>query len=227
MNAFGYSPTDYFNRWLAEPIRSSPNDCVESVLDALNAHPIAQDETAQDYIMPRRRYRERQDRFRIFGENQDTFYCYVKAGAELLPDPPVYFETCLDLRRDCGFSDIEIIDGDSLLLCEGFQRFLWHMLGQQICIRLEGNGLYAAGVHGMVFSEPVKLDATFANPLGCEFPAGYTCYVSESVLCVPDWGAAFLDVENERQFCDQFRPKIASRWDEKRNSPVIPFPPTD
>jgi hypothetical protein len=59
---------------------------------------------------------------------------------------------------------------------------LWHMLGNQICVRLEGNGKYAAGVHGVVFGKGLKLDSSFANPLGREFPAGYTCFFARCYL---------------------------------------------
>ena len=48
MNLFGQHPIHYFNRWLAEPIRADESDSVRSVLDALNQHSLAQDETAQN-----------------------------------------------------------------------------------------------------------------------------------------------------------------------------------
>src|SRR5437016_10865343 len=98
-------PLEYFSRWLTQPIVPAGPRSVLSVLDALNRHPLAQDETAQDYVMPPGRYREKPGRFRIFGENQDTWYCFVYEGTEMQADPPVYFETCLDLKRDHGYSE--------------------------------------------------------------------------------------------------------------------------
>lgn len=212
MKLFGYSSIEYFNQWLVEPIRVAEGESVQSVLDALNRHPLAQDEMASNYIMPPQRYRERSGRFRILGENQDVWYCFVYDGAETLPDPPVYFETSLDLERDHGFSDTDIIGGDHVMVCPGFTRFLWHMLGQQICLRMEGNGQFRPGVHGVLFEEPVAIDGSFINPLDREFPAGFPCYVSADVLCVPDWGAAFLNAKCGRRFLKQFAPVVSRSW---------------
>jgi hypothetical protein len=212
MNLFGYTPIDYFNRWLARPIGVASGASVQSVLDALNRHPLAQDETAQDYVMPAWRYREKPGRFRILGENQDTWYGFVYEGEESLPDPPVYFETCLDLKLDHGFSDNEIIGGDHVQVCPQFTAFLWHMLGHLICVRHEGNGQYAAGVHGAVFKMPITMDAAFINPLGHEFPAGHTCFIGPDAICIPDWGAAFLNPESGDRFLTTYRPVVSRRW---------------
>jgi hypothetical protein len=206
------TPLDYFNCWLTEPISVSGDHSVQSVLDALNRHPLAQDETAQNYIMPPSRYREVRGRFRILGENQDTWYCFVHDGAETQRNPPVYFETCLDLKRDHGFADADIIDGNYVLVCPTFTRFLWHMLGQQLCIRTESNMYSAPGVNGVVFKRPVELDGMFVNPLGRDFPAGYTCSFSEGTICVPDWGAAFLDRDRREQFAERFAPSVSRSW---------------
>jgi hypothetical protein len=212
MKLFGYPPIDFFNRWLAEPILVAGDDSVQSVIDALNRHPLAEDETAQNFIMPPRRYREKPRRFRILGENQDGWYCFVYDGAETLGDPPVYFETCLDLKRDHGFSDADIIGGDHMMVCPSFRKFLWHMLGEQICFRMEGNGRFAPGVYGVVFQEPIDIDESFVNPLGREFPSGGTCFISLDVICIPDWGAAFLDAESGRRFVEWFAPVVSRRW---------------
>jgi hypothetical protein len=205
-------PILYFNAWLQEPLVVGAERSVLSVMDALNRHPLAQDETANDYIMPAWRYREMAGRFRVYGENQDTFYCFVYTGAELEADPPVYFESCLDLKLDYGLADGEIINGDHVLVCPRFSDFLWHMLGQQICIRTQGNGLYRPDVCGVVFKECIDLDASFVNPLGKEFPAGYTCFVSDKVICVPDWGAAFLNDDSRRRFLERFSPIVSESW---------------
>ena len=70
MKLFGLSPIDYFNRWFAEPIRMAGGESVQSVIDARSRHPLADDETAQNYVMPPRRYWERSGRFRILDELQ-------------------------------------------------------------------------------------------------------------------------------------------------------------
>ncbi len=212
LNLFGFSPIEYFNRWFVEPIRVASGESVQSVVDALNSHPLNGDETAFDYVMPPRRYREKPGRFRILGENQDIWYCFVYHGEEKLATPPVYFETSLCLKRDHGFSDSEIIGGDHVMVSPTFTSFLWQILGRQICIRMEGSSLYAAGVHGVVFRGQVHLDDSFINSLGREFPPGYTCYVSPDTICVPDWGAAFLNPESARRFFETFGPTVSETW---------------
>jgi hypothetical protein len=224
MTLFGYHPIQYFNRWLTEPVRADEGDSVRLVLDALNRHPLAQDETAQNYIMPPSRYRERPDRFRIFGENQDTWYCFVYDGEETLPNPPVYFETCLSLSRDHGFADSDIIGGDHVRVCRGFTDFLWHMLGQQLCVRLESSGHYVPEVQGAAFKHPVALDNSFTNPLDRGFPSGFTPHISHDVVCVPDWGAAFLDSESARRFFERFRPTVSQKWAEPSAPPNAAAP---
>ena len=212
MNLFGYQPIDYFNRWLKEPIQAADGDSVHSILDAFNRHPLAQDETAQDYIMPPARYREMLGRFRVYGENQDTWYCFIYEGDETQPDPPVYFETCLDLKLDHGFADNDIIDGNHVLVCPHFTAFLWHMLAQQLCLRLESSGQRKSSVHGVAFERSIVLSDLFVNPLGRDFPAGFETFVSPDVVCIPVWGAAFLNAESGREFLQRYRPDVSHRW---------------
>lgn len=206
-------PVPYFNRWLKEPLLVRPTASVLEIMDELNRHEIGHDETAQDYIMPPHRYQEEQDEFRILGENQDTWHCFVRAGDELKPDPPVYFETCLDLKNDHGFADVDIIDGKCVMVCSRFRDFLWQMLGHQICLRLEGNGLYRTGVRGINVLRPVKLPPGFANPLVKDFPAGFTCYFSHDTICIPEWGAAFLSEAAEKAFVAKTCAVARLHWD--------------
>jgi hypothetical protein len=210
--SLGNRPIAYFNRWLADPIDVVGEPSVRSLVDALNRHPLARDETAQDYFVPPHRYREHPGRFRILGENQDLWYCFVEEGREIEPDPPVYFESSLDLEIDHACPAQDIIDGDHVLVCERFTDFVWHMLGQQIAIRLEGNGLYAPGVSGVLFDRPVAIRHPFFNPLGREFPAGFTCYIAPETICIPEWGAAFLDEESRRRFLADFSPIVSRSW---------------
>jgi|GEM_PF-6078145 hypothetical protein len=214
MKLFGYQPIDYFNRWLKEPVQAVDGESVQSILDALNRHPLAQDETAQDYIMPAVRYREMSGRFRVYGENQDNWYCFVYDGDERQSDPPVYFETCLDLKLDHGLAERDIIDGDHVLVCPRFTPFLWQMLAQQLCLRLQSSGQRIPGVHGVTFEEPVAIGDPFVNPLGRDFPAGFETYVSPDAVCIPVWGAAFLNAESGRKFLDEYRPDVSHRWAE-------------
>jgi hypothetical protein len=205
-------PIAFFNSWLKDVIHARSGDSVLAVMNALNQHELAHDETAQDYIMPPRRYKEQPGRFRVFGENQDAFYCFVSEGDEFEVDPPVYFETYLDLKLDYGFNEDEVIDDHCMMVCPRFSAFLWHMLGHQICIRLKGNGLYRSGVHGITFRKPVELGRGFMNPLNSEFPAGYTCYFARDVICVPDWGAAFRNDQAHEAFLAEFRPQVDKHW---------------
>lgn len=211
MNPLNTHPIDYFNEWLAQPLCISDNS-VAGVIDALNRHPLANDETAQDYVMPTRRCREEPGRFRVYGENQDVYYCFVYAGDESQTDPPVYFESCLDLDIDYRIEASDIIDGNHVLVASRFTDFLWHILGHHICIRMESNGLFAASVHGSSFEDIVDLGGSFINPLVRDFPAGYTCFVSRGVVCAPQWGAAFLNSKSRDWFMDRYSPRVSREW---------------
>jgi hypothetical protein len=202
----------FFNRWLAQPIAPLNGRSVLSVVDALNRHPLARDEQAQDYVMPPARYREKAGRFRVVGENQDNWFCFVYDGAESQVDAPVYFETCLDLRGDHGYGDAEILGGDHVEVCPRFTAFLWFLLGRQFCIRFEGADCFAPGVQGIYTEGRIILDDSFVNPLGREFPSGYTCFVGAEAICVPDWGAAFLNARSRRRFVERFSPAVSREW---------------
>jgi hypothetical protein len=65
MTLFGAYPIDFFNEWFTEPIVIT-DPSVAGVIEALNRHPLADDQTAQDYVMPTRRCRECPSRFRIY-----------------------------------------------------------------------------------------------------------------------------------------------------------------
>jgi hypothetical protein len=212
------NPIDYFNNWLKEPVNMTESYSVLTVMDALNIHPVSQDETAQDYFMPKQRYRESAGRFRIYGENQDGWYFFVYAEDEHKSNPSVYFESCLDLVIDCGFPECDIIkshkmiEEEHVLICERFDLFLWQMVGQQICVRAEGNEFYREGVNGINFFDDIRLGESFANPIGSECPSIFTCLISERAICAPGWGAAFLDEAERLDFIEKYEPNIHDSW---------------
>jgi hypothetical protein len=211
MNPRDVHPIAFFNEWFAEPF-DVQDYSVAGIVDALNRHPIAGDPTAQDYVMPMRRCREHAGRFRVYGENQDVYYCFVYEGDESKTDPPVYFESCLDLHTDYGIDQSDIIDGDHVLVAERFASFLWQVLGHHICLRMESGGHFSSHVTGVVFNGGVDLDASFINQLGSDFPAGYTCFVSDSAICIPDWGAAFLTARSRESFMTRYSPNVSREW---------------
>lgn len=204
-------PLDFFAEWFAEPLDVRSRS-VKGIVEALNRHPMSGDQTAQDYVVPASRAREHAGRFRIFRENQDVFFCFVYEGDETKPDPPVFFETCLDLQVDSGIASSDIINGNHVLVADRFSDFLWHMLGQHICLRTQSGGHFAKGVNGIVFDEPVELDSSFINLLGREFPVGSTCFVSDGVICIPGWGAAFLTAESREKFVARYLPSVSEEW---------------
>jgi len=211
MNPGSIHPIAYFSQWFARPIHVT-DWSVLGVIEALNSHPMSHDENAQDYIMPLRRCREHAGRFRIYGENQDTFYCFVYTGDETKNAPPVYFESCLDFVDDYGLNPADVIEGDHVKVADTFSQFLWHILGHHICVRMESWDGWAASVSGIVFNNLVTLDKRFENPLGCEFPAGYSPYFSQDTICIPDWGAAFLTPQAAKTFLDRFAPSVSRKW---------------
>jgi hypothetical protein len=181
-------------------------------MDALNRHPLAGDQTAQDHTIPVQDARDHPGRFRIYGENQYAFYCFVYDGEETKTDPPVFFETCLDLQIDCAVASADIIGGDHVLVAIRFSDFLWQMLGHHICLRADFGDQLSSSVTGIVCNEPIELDDAFINPLGREFPAGFTCFVSDGVICIPDWGAAFLTAESREKFVAKYSPSVSEEW---------------
>jgi hypothetical protein len=204
-------PIAFFNEWFAEPF-DVRDYSVAGIVDALNGHPIAHDQTAQDYVMPMRRCREHAGRFRVYGENQDVYYCFVYEGDESKTDPPVYFESCLDLHNDYGINQSDIIDGDHVLVADRFTLFLWQVLGHHICLRMESGGQFSNDVTGVVFNGDLELDGSFINQLGRDFPAGYTCFVSDDAICIPDWGAAFLTARSRESFMTRYSPNVSREW---------------
>jgi hypothetical protein len=210
MSSIVIHPIDFFNQWFAEPIIVT-NNSVAGIIDALNDHPMAQDETAQDYVMRACFYREHPGRFRIYGENQDNYYCFVNEGDEDKIDPPVYFESHFDLKTDYGFDDSEIVN-NSVIVADRFTDFLWQMLGHHICLRLESGGNFATDVSGIPFEKDIKLDNSFINHLGRDFPAGFTCFISDDTIYIPDWGAAFLTVQSRDSFVEKYSPYLGQEW---------------
>jgi len=208
-------PFDTFGPWFRTPLQLPADRSVRGIVDALNAHPLADDEHAQDYVVRPSRYLERPGRFRIWGENQDNHYCWVRAEQAGEPDPPVYFEShAFDLVKDAHFDPVEIVEGDSVLVCPLFTQFVWFMLAHHICLRGANSPLFAASVTGVQFSRgtTIGLDDTFVNPLGRDFPAGWTPFIGVGAICMPYWGAAFLNEEAHRAFCAHFDYPVDDVW---------------
>jgi hypothetical protein len=86
------------------------------------------------------------------------------------------------------------------------------MLGHHICLRLESSGQFSDGVTGICSDDPIQLNHSFINPLGREFPAGYTCFVSDDVICIPGWGAAFLTAVARKAFINRYSPIVSRQW---------------
>ena len=205
------NPISYFNHWFRDPIISR-GASVACIIESLNGHGLCQDETAQNYVMPLRRCFEKAGRYRLYGEEQDTFYCFIYEGNETQEQPPVYFETCLDLTDDYGVDPSTITNGDHVMVCQKFSDFLWYLLGHHICLRLKSNNQFQTGVSGTVFSQSIILEAEFVNPLGKPFPAGYSVYLSEDTICIPDWGAAFRNPASRDIFLKRYNPVVRSVW---------------
>ena len=204
-------PLEYFNAWLASPIVIR-SETVIDFLYAVDNHEISADQSAQDYFMSPRRWREKKGRFQIYGENQDTFFCFVNEGLENTRNPSVYFESCLDLKIDYGVSPERIIDGDCVCICKRFCDFVAFSLARYICIRMEFSETFNAEVTGVVFTDLVELDDSFSITLVSGFPAGYVPWLREGVICIPDWGAAFLNHSARIKFIEEFNPSIEREW---------------
>ena len=211
MRLMNTHPVEYFNRWLSKPIELYENS-VAGTIGSLNSHPMTLDETAQDFVMPTQRCREKPGRFSIFVENQDTFRCFVYENQEHEIDPPVYFESSLDLEEDYGVDPAMIIDNDHTLISERFSDFLWQMLGQHICLRMEYAEHFAAGVNGLLFDNPIQIASSFYTPLKSDFVAGYTCSFQENLILIPQWGAAFIDQNSRDSFVQRYNPAVKNGW---------------
>ena len=57
------------------------------------AHESLADETCTDYVMPIERVWGESGSLRIYGENQDIWYCCILDADLGQPDPPVYFDS--------------------------------------------------------------------------------------------------------------------------------------
>ncbi len=170
--------------WFAPPLVIGASQSVTQVLDALNAHPLV----------------------------QDNFYCFVTAKDANEVDPPVYFETCLDLVRDCRIDPTLVLSGNCVLVTEHFNSFLMFMLAHHISLRLEKGSHLAEEVNGIVFSQPKTACSGLINPLGKEFIAGYTAYIGNNVICIPDWGAAFRHQIAREEFVKSNQVAVGKSW---------------
>ncbi len=209
MNRRDLHPIAFFNDWFAEPF-DVRDYSVAGIVDALNRHlsllinpPRLRHATA---TLPRKA-----GRYRIYGENQDVFYCFVYEGDESKTDPPVYFESCLDLNIDYGIKQSDIIDGDHVLVADRFTTSL-ASARHHICLRMESGGLFSCD--GIVFKDNLELDAFVNGSAGTSWR--YTCFLSDGAICIPDWGAAFLTARSRASFMTR-SPRVSREWDNPAN----------
>ncbi|MDY7226670.1 hypothetical protein [Hyalangium rubrum] len=146
-------------------------------------------EESTDYEVPLERVWGSARYLRVYGENQDGWYCGVLNEHLALPDPPVYFDS-----RAMPVSDLdldytpELVDGHFIQVCDKLSDFLLGVAARQITIRTGPSSLLRAGVCGAHFPEILGIDfelrAMFA------FPGGYTPFMGEDVFAVSEWGFA-------------------------------------
>jgi hypothetical protein len=212
MKPAGFACIESFCNWFAPRLVIGASQSVTQVLDTLNEHPLVYDGLAQDYVMPKNRYYESRGRFRIWGENQNSFYCFVAAKDANAVDPPVYFETCLDLIRDFRVDPAMVLSGNCVLVTEHFSSFLTFMLAHHICLRVEKGAHLATEINGIVFSQPNPVCDGLRNPLGRGFIAGFTAFVGNNVICIPDWGAAFRHQTAREDFLKSNQVAVGQSW---------------
>ncbi len=203
MNNRKSTAVEYFQQWLADPLVLDQRS-VSSSLETLNQHPMATDSDAFYQFMPMQYARSEPGKFAVMAESQELFLCYVKEEQAQLPDPPVYLETDLDLIGDFDLPEERLIDDNTVEVTDHFSRFLWHMLGWYVCVRVAPGTCLAPQVTGLRFEKELELTDEFLNPLGKPFPSGNTCYFSEDTIYVADWGAAFLNEAARESFRKRF-----------------------
>jgi hypothetical protein len=71
---------------------------------------------------------------------------------------------------------------------------------------------FAAGVTGILIDNGIELDESFVCPLRREFPAGFNCFVSDDVICAPQWGAASLTAKARDSFVARYSPNVSQQW---------------
>ena len=121
------------------------------------------------------------------------------AGKEDRTDPEIYFECEGDEKGQW-------------VICGDFRKFLWFMLARYVCLRMAKSPQLRPSVSGIRFAQPVSVYGSFFNPIGGEFPDGFSCWVSESAVWIPHWGAAFLHASGREEFIAEYAPTIKGTW---------------
>jgi len=180
-------------------------------MNSLNSHPISQDESVQDYIVPAYRYEEEEGKFRILGEEQDNWYCFLKSD-NLGRYSPVYFESCLNIEKDYGIDKRLIVNGDSARISNSFTEFLWQLIGMRICLRDTNADYFKDEVCGIsIDRQDLKLKPDFSVPENCQFPY-YICHFSDSAICVPEYSAAFKNKSIMDRFINEYGIESFAVW---------------
>lgn len=143
---------------------------------------------SNDYEMPLARVWESARYLRIYGENQDGWYCGILNEHLALPDPPVYFDSkampVSDL--DLDFSPDTLVDGHFLPVCDRLSDFLLGVAVRQITLRMEPSPFLRAGVGGAYFPEILGVDLELRGLF--DFPDGYSPFLGKDLLALSGWG---------------------------------------
>jgi hypothetical protein len=162
-------------------------------------HPTFTDEADQDFEMPLARVGESPRLLRIYGENQEAWYCGILEEHGRLPDPPVYFESfSFDPVTDAGYDPSELIDGRFLRVCDHLTEFVFGMTIRQMVLRLEPSPCLKPEVCGATFDDLATARQVWKRlrlERVLDFPAGFSPAFGEEVLGAEEWGFAARDAE--------------------------------
>lgn len=196
------------NQWLEQPLLIHDTMSIAGILDTLERHPLGQDQTEADYFTPSRRRGKHPLGYEICSENQENWTCFVQRGCEHMPDAPVFFSTHLDLQLDFDIEPSRIEPGPCVQIETAFTAFLIHFIARSLVLRIEPPAFVTSSVSLAQFAAPVQLDSSFICPLSSPFPAGFTTFIGQGVICAPDWGALFLDPAHRDAFIATHKPVL-------------------
>jgi hypothetical protein len=152
-------------------------------------HERLDDQTVNDYEVPLGRVWEEPRYLRVYGENQDNWYCGILNEHLEDPDPPVYFDSRAMPVEDLGFplDGLDLVDGHFICVSDTLSEFLLGMTVRQLAFRDTPSPFFRAGVCGAQYP---YVPALVRLQLIFEFPAGFNPYMGEDVLHLEDWGFA-------------------------------------
>lgn len=150
-------------------------------------HESLGDETCDDYVMPLDRVWEASGSLRLYGENQELWYCCILDEDLEEPDPPVYFDSAGMSVEEWGFplEGVELVDEHFIPVCDTLSRFLMGLTVRQITLRTKPSPFFRAGVCGAQFTPSFGL-----GPIQqlFEFPGGPSSpCLGEDVVLLKNW----------------------------------------